>query len=178
MKKAFTKKFECECECGFECSSRDWQSFQLTASKHGCRGKTGISITCKCEQVFQTRIRDLPNFKEDHEDCEFIPPPVPPVLVDNKTLPIPRVPSEDSMDVVDSLTGCPCIWICYQPECKTKTLKNYRTFRSLKNWTAHMQKEHAANLVYSDYIDVFKPVDEVDKSIISEFGNLSIGKKA
>jgi hypothetical protein len=27
------------------------------------------------------------------------------------------------------------------------------------------------------YLDVFKPADEDDKSIISEFGNLSIGKK-
>ena len=100
MKKASTQKFECECECGFECSSRDWQSLQLTASKHGCKGKTSISIICKCAEVIQTRIRDLPNFKEDHEDCGYIPPPVPVFDLKKKSLesPIPtmiRVPSEE-----------------------------------------------------------------------------------
>jgi hypothetical protein len=36
-----------------KCSSRDWQSLQLTASKHGCKGKTGISIICKCGEVIR-----------------------------------------------------------------------------------------------------------------------------
>ena len=183
MKKASTQKFQCECECGFECSSRDWQSLQLTASKHGCKGKTGISVICKCAEVIQTRIRDLPNFKEDHEGCDFIPPPVP--IFDLKKKPLDssppamiRVESEESMDVMDSSTGRPVVWFCYQSECKTKSLKKYRSFQREKNWTAHMQKEHGACLSYADYLDAFKPVDEDEKSIISEFGNLSMGKKA
>ena len=90
-----------------------------------------------------------------------------------------RVPSEESMDVMDSSTGRPVVWYCYQPECKTKALKKYRSFQSQKNWTAHMLKEHhGASTGYAAvYLDVFKPADEDDKSIISEFGNLSIGKK-
>ena len=186
MKKASTQKFECECECGFECSSRDWQSLQLTASKHGCKGKTGVSIICKCGEVIQTRIRDLPNFKEDHEECDFIPPPVPvfvakePDTADKpKKLILSRASSEESMDVMDLLsTGYCVVWYCYQQECKTKALKKYRTFQRLKNWQAHMLKDHGACLEYTDYLDAFKPADEDEKSIISEFGNLSIGKKA
>ena len=178
MKKASTKKFDCECECGFECSSRDWQSLQLTASKHGCKGKAGISITCKCEVVIQTRIRDLPNFKEDHEDCDFIPPPVPVFVAKNSPMPsFSRVPSEESIDVMDISTGRPVVWFCYQSECKTKALKKNRSFQSLKNWTAHMLKEHGACLSYADYLDAFKPVDEDEQSMISEFGNLSMDKK-
>ncbi len=49
----------------------------------------------------QTRIRDISNFKDDHEDCDFIPPPslecpLPPAM-------IRVVESEESMDVMDSL---------------------------------------------------------------------------
>ncbi len=108
MKKASTQKFECECECGFECSSRDWQSLQLTASKHGCKGKTGISIYLQMRRGRQTRIRDLSNFKDDHEDCDFISSPVPVFDLKKKSLesPLPpamiRVESEESMDVMDS----------------------------------------------------------------------------
>ncbi len=80
------------------------------------------------------------------------------------------VESEESMDVMD-------VWFCHQSECRTKSLKNYRSFQRQKNWTAHMLKEHGACLSYADYLDAFKPVDEDEKSIISEFGNLSMGKK-
>ena len=56
----------------------------------------------------QTRIRDISNFKDDHEDCDFIPPPVPVFDLKKKSLesPLPpamiRVESEESMDVMDS----------------------------------------------------------------------------
>ncbi len=177
------KKFNCECECGFECSSRDWHSLQLTASNHGCKGKIGMSIICKCDEVIQTCVRDLASFKEDHDHCNFIPPPVPVVIVADadkppKKLILSRASSEESMDVMDSSTGYCVLWYCYQQECKTKVLKKYRTFQRLKNWQAHMLKDHGACLGYTDYLDAFKPSDEDEMSTISEFGNLSIGKIA
>ncbi len=57
----------------------------------------------------QTRIRDLSNFKDDHKDCSFIPPPVPVFDLKKKSLESPLPPamirvveSEESMDVMDS----------------------------------------------------------------------------
>lgn len=161
-------KGSCECGCMNFNTTGDWNIICSVMSGHGCNGKASVEIICKCGVEFTTQIRSLTQVGDMlHRNCQFIPP---------SGIVRSRAPSDESRQSLDS-NDEPRKWYCWEEGCRTRVLQQYKHFTRLKNWQIHMRTFHNADISYENYCQICQPREMEETDVVTEFGNLSIGKK-